>query len=98
MRCELSQNLVIQRFAVERRAQSRSWPRCPCGACRRRSRSRTSPRKRALLDTELRKNRRRFVSFAGIGLAEAQREEFDEMNISNTAIGFLVGVGVAAGA
>jgi hypothetical protein len=38
------------------------------------------------------------VYFAGIGLAEAQHEEFDQMNISNTAIGFLVGVGVAAGA
>jgi outer membrane biosynthesis protein TonB len=46
----------------------------------------------------MRKNRRQFALFGGTGLAQTQPEEFHEMNISNAAIGFLVGAGVAAGA
>src|SRR6266496_2995841 len=46
----------------------------------------------------MRQNRRESASLGGTGLALARLEELLEMMISKAAVGFLVGVGIAAGA
>jgi hypothetical protein len=54
--------------------------------------------KRPLRLLEMRQNRPEFASQGGTSLALARLQELPEMMISKAAVGFLVGVGIAAGA